>query len=135
MSCNVVANWGRIGMMEVRIFVHEDQKSAKLSAKTGPNYDDFKSAMEKISQTGIRCRYLHQTDFARRSPRSQKIRNSEGFCEDNLLHQMSEKNSHGRGRPTMLTIPIHAPTGQAYNSCLLTKFNDDCCSDTHSGQS
>lgn len=28
----------------------------------------------------------------------------------------------------MLTIPIHAPPGQANNSELLTKFNDDCCS-------
>ena len=40
--------------------------------------------MEKIPQTEIRCRYLHQTDFARRSPHSQKIRISKGFCEDNL---------------------------------------------------
>ena len=28
--------------------------------------------MEKISQTDTSCRYLHQTDFARRSPRSHK---------------------------------------------------------------
>ena len=85
-------------MTEVRICNHEDLKSAKLSAKTGPNYDDFKSAMEKASYTETSCRYLHQTDFARRSPHSQKIRISKGFCEDNLPLHMSEQNSHGRGK-------------------------------------
>jgi len=48
------------------------EKSAKLSAKTGPNYDDFKSAMEKTSHTETSCRYLHQTDFANRIPGSHK---------------------------------------------------------------
>ena len=52
--------------------------------------------MEKVNQTEIRCRYLHQTDFANRNPRSQKTRNSKGFCEDNLPAQMSEQNSQGR---------------------------------------
>ena len=72
-------------------------KSAYFSAKTGPNYDDLKSIMGKTSQTETSCRYLHQTDFARRSPRSQKIRISKGFWEDNLSLQMAEQNSHGRG--------------------------------------
>ena len=70
-------------------------KCMNLSAKTGPNYDASESVIEKISQTEKRYRYLHQTDFARCSPRSQKIRNSEGFCEDNLPQQMSEQNSQG----------------------------------------
>ena len=70
----------------------------KFSAKTGPNYDGFKMAMEKTSQTGKGCRYLHQTDFASRIPGSQKIRISEGFCEDNLLLQRPEQNSQGRGK-------------------------------------
>lgn len=69
----------------------------KSSAKTGPNYGAFKSVIEKISQTEISCRYLHQTDFASHDPRSQKIRISKGFCEDNLLLQMVEQNSRGRG--------------------------------------
>ena len=107
----------------------EAWKSANFSVKSGPNHDRFQVAMEKGSQTGKRCRYLHQTDFISRILRSQKIRISEGFCEDNLLLQMSERNSHGKGRSTMLTIPIHAPPGQADNSYLLTKFNGDCCSD------
>ena len=54
-------------------------KDVNFSAKTGANYGVFKSVMEKISQTGIRLRYLHQTDFASRIPGSQKIRISEGF--------------------------------------------------------
>ena len=69
----------------------------KFSVKTGPNHGGFKMVMEKTSQTEIRCCHLHQTDFARRSPRSQKIRISMGFCEDNLPLQMSEQNSQGRG--------------------------------------
>ena len=108
----------------------EAWKSANFSVKSGPNHDRFQVAMEKGSQTGKRCRYLHQTDFISRILRSQKIRISEGFCEDNLLLQMSERNSHGKGRSTMLTIPIHAPPGQADNSYLPTKINGDCCSDT-----
>ena len=32
--------------------------------------------------------------------------------------------------PTLLTIPIHAPPGQADNSYLLTKINGNCCSNT-----
>jgi len=69
----------------------------KSCAKTDPNYGDSESVIEKITQAEKRYRYLHQTDFARRNPRSQKIRNSEGFCEDNLLLQMAEQNSQGRG--------------------------------------
>ena len=69
----------------------------KFSVKTGPNHGGFKMVMEKTSQTEIRCCHLHQTDFASRSPRSQKTRTSKGFCEDNLLLQMSEQNSQGRG--------------------------------------
>ena len=69
----------------------------KSCAKTDPNYGASESVIEKITQTEKRYRYLHQTDFARRNPRSQKIRNSEGFCEDNLLLQMAEQNLSGRG--------------------------------------
>lgn len=36
----------------------------------------------------------------------------------------------GGARPALLPIPIHAPPGQTYDSYLLTKINDDCCSDT-----
>ena len=45
---------GKIGMTEVKICDQNDQKNVKFSAETGPNYDGFKSAMEKISQTGKR---------------------------------------------------------------------------------
>ena len=38
-----------------------------------------------------------------------KTRNSKGFCEDNLLLQMSEQNSQGGAQPTLLTIPAYAP--------------------------
>ena len=63
-------------------------------------------------------------------PAAIKTRNSEGFCEDNLLLQMSEQNSQGGARPTMLTIPIHISPVQADNSYLLTKINNDCFSNT-----
>ena len=68
-------------------------------------------------------------------PAVKKTRNSEGFCEDNLPLQMSEQNSQGRGRPTMLTVPIHAPPGQSDNPYLLTKINGNCYSNTRSRQS
>ena len=66
-------------------------------------------------------------------PAAIKTRNSEGFCEDNLLLQMSEQNSQGGARPTMLTIPIHISPVQADNSYLLTKINGGRCSNTHPG--
>jgi hypothetical protein len=53
--------------------------------------------MEKTTQVEKRCRHPHQTDFPSRIPRSQKPRNSKGFCEDNLPLQMAEQNSQGRG--------------------------------------
>ena len=53
--------------------------------------------MEKTSQTRKRYRHSPQTDFPSRIPRSQKLRNSKGFCEDNLPPQMAEQNSQGRG--------------------------------------
>ena len=75
----------------------EAWKSANFSVKSGSNHDRSQVVMEKIPQTGKRCRYLHQTDFTSRIPGSQKTRNSNGFCEDNLPLQMSEQNSRGRG--------------------------------------
>ena len=80
-------------------------KSAYFSVKSGPDHDGSQMVMEKIPRTGKRWHYLHQTDFTSRIPGSQKTRNSEGFCEDNLPQQMSEQNSQGRG-----------VTGVAYNS-------------------
>ena len=41
----------------------------------------------------------------------------------------------GGVRPTLLPVPIHAPPGQADNSNLLTKINDNCCSNTRPRQS
>ena len=81
--------------------------------------------MEKISQPEKRCLYPHQTDFPSRIPRSQKTRNSKGFCEDNLLLQMAEQNSQGGAEPAILSIPTRAPPRQAHNSCLLTNSNGD----------
>lgn len=42
----------------------EAWKSANFSVKSGPNHDRFQVAIETSSQTGKRCRHLHQTDFA-----------------------------------------------------------------------
>ena len=75
--------------------------------------------MEKRSQTGRRRCYSHQTDFPSRIPRSQKTRNSKGFCEDNLLLQMAEQNSQGGAEPAILSIPTCAPPRQAYNLYIL----------------
>ena len=63
--------------------------------------------------------YLHQTDFPSRIPRSQKTGNSKGFCEDNLLWQMTEQNSQGGAEPAILSIPTCAPPRQAYNLYIL----------------
>ena len=75
--------------------------------------------MEKISQPEKRCLYPHQTDFPSRIPRSQKTRNSKGFCEDNLLLQMAEQNSQGGAESIMLSTPTCAPPRQAYNLYIL----------------
>ena len=56
-----------------------------------------KSPTEKSLKSEKRFPYLHHTVFLIRIPHSQKTRNSKGFCEDNLLLQMAEQNSHGRG--------------------------------------
>ena len=89
------------------------------------NHDIFQILIENTYQIGKRCRYLHQTDFPSRIPRSQKTRNSKGFCEDNLPLQMAEQNSQGGAGPDILSIPTCAPPRQAYNSCLLTNSNGD----------
>ena len=69
----------------------------KSSAETGPNYDALKSVIEIISQTEMNYHDLHQTDFSSSHQCRQKMSFSEGFCEDNLLLQMAEQNSQGRG--------------------------------------
>ena len=90
-----------------------------FSDKKGSNYDQAENIMEKIPQTRKRYRYSHQTDFPSRIPRSQKTRNSKGFCEDNLLLQMAEQNSQGGAESIMLSTPTCAPPGQAYNLYIL----------------
>ena len=91
--------------------------------------------MEKTSQTEIRCRYPYQTHFTGSHRRSQKTRNSKGFCEDNLpsVNVRTEQSREGRdrhcfqfrytplpGRQTilgclpksmMVAVPTHAPPG------------------------
>ena len=69
-----------------------------------------------------------QTDFPSRTPHSQKIRESKGFCEDNLPLQMAEQNSQGGAEPIMLSIPTCAPPRQVCYSCLLIKSDADRCS-------
>ena len=39
----------------------------------------------------------------------------------------------GGAWPTLLPVPIHVPPVQADNSYLLTKNNDNCCSNTRTG--
>lgn len=82
----------------------------KFFGKTGPNHDGYQMVMEKSSQTEIRCRYLHQTDFRSSHRRSQKTRNSKGFCEDNLPLQMSEQNSQGRGMTDLASSSDTCPS-------------------------
>ena len=108
----------------------------KSSAKTGPNHDRSRKVMEKISQTGKRCRYSHQTHFTSSHLRRQKPRNSKGFCEDNLpsVNVRAEQSREGRDRPCLQFRYTPLPH-QAYNSYLLTKINGNCCSDTHTRQS
>ena len=72
-------------------------KSVIFSDKSHKNHEHPKIIIEKTAQIEKRCRHPHQTDFPSRIPRSQKPRNSKGFCEDNLLCQMAEQNSQGRG--------------------------------------
>ena len=66
-------------MKEAKFTIWRTLKSVKSSAKTGPNYDAFKSVMETISQTEISCRNPYQTDFSSSHRRRQKTWISEGF--------------------------------------------------------
>lgn len=77
----------------------------KFSVKTGPNYDDLKSAIEKISQTGKRWRYLHQTDFASRIPGSHKNTQFGGVLWGQFAFANVRTEQPGRGK-----------TDHAYNS-------------------
>ena len=77
----------------------------KFSVKTGPNYDDLKSAIEKISQTGKRWRYLHQTDFASRIPGSHKNTQFGGVLWGQFASANVRTEQPGRGK-----------TDHAYNS-------------------
>ena len=49
-----------------------------------------------------------------------------------LCKDLSRTAKGGAG-PVLLPVPIHVPPGQSDSSCLLTKFNGDCDSNTHSG--
>ena len=92
----------------------------KSSAKTGPNHDSSKSVMEKIPQTEIRCRYSYQTHFTGSHRRSQKTRNSEGFCEDNLPsgNVRAEQSREGRDRPCFQFRYTPFPGRHATLTCL-----------------
>ena len=95
------STWQRCEFVAISIW-----KSVKFSAKTGPNYDGFKSAIEKISQTGKRWRYLHQTDFANRIPRSHKNTQFGGVLWGQFALANGRTEQPGRGE-----------TDHAYNSC------------------
>ena len=106
--------------------------------------------MEKTSQTEIRSRYLHQTDFASRNLRSQKTRNSKGFCEDNLpsVNVRAEQSRQGCDRPCLqfrytplpgrhtilmclpksmvIVVPTHAPGSHKCRHTIPAKRG--CCS-------
>ena len=92
----------------------------KFSVKTGPNHGGFKSVMEKRPQTGKGCRYSHQTDSANRIPRSQKIRISKGFCEDNLpsVNVRTEQSWEGRDRHCFQFRYMPLPGRQTILGCL-----------------
>lgn len=51
------------------------------------------------------------------------------------LGKLPNRTVKGGARPALLTIPIHAPPGQADNSYLLTKINGVCYSDSRPRQS
>ena len=90
--------------------------------------------MEKIPQTGKRCCHLHQTHFESSHRRRQKIRNSKGFCEDNLpsVNVRTEQSREGRDRHCFQFRYSPLPH-QADDSWLLTKINAGCCSNTRPG--
>ena len=90
------------------------------------NHDIFQILIENTYQIGKRCRYLHQTDFPSRIPRSQKTRNSKGFCEDNLLLQMAEQNSQGRGGTDHAFNSNLRPSQAGIQFIYITNSNADC---------
>ena len=77
----------------------------KSSAKTCPNYGACKSVIEKIYQTEISCRYLHQTDFASRIPGSHKNTQFGGVLRGQFASANVRAEQPGRGT-----------TNLAYNS-------------------
>ena len=82
----------------------------KFSVKTGPNYDDLKSAIEKISQTGKRWRYLHQTDFASRIPGSHKNTQFGGVLWGQFASANVRTEQPGRGKTDhAYTSDTHQP--------------------------
>lgn len=92
----------------------------KSSAKTGPNHDSSRKVMEKISQTEIRHRHLHQTHFTSGHRRRQKTRNSKGFCEDNLpsVNVRAEQSREGRIRPCLQFRYTPLPGRHTILTCL-----------------
>ena len=76
--------------------------------------------MEKTSQTEIRCCHLHQTDFRSSHWRSQKTRNSKGFCEDNSpsVNVRAEQSQEGRDRPCFQFRYMPLPCRQTILICL-----------------
>ena len=101
-------------------------KSLIFSYKYSHIHDNRYNIIEKISQTWKSCVYLHQTDFPSRIPRSQKTRNSKGFCEDNLPPQMTEQNLSGRGGTGHSLNSKLRPSQAVIQFIYITNSNTDC---------
>ena len=93
-------------------------KKCEIFGPKRTNHGRLKSAMEKTSYTETSCRYLHQTDFARRSPRSQKNTDFKGVLRGQFAsaNVRAEQSKEGRDRhcfqfrytplPGRQTVPI-----------------------------
>ena len=86
-------------------------------------YDQFKSIIEKDSQTEKKRRDLYQTHFISSYRRSQKNGFQRGSERTICSSKCPSRTAKGGAGPVLLPVPIYATPRQAYNSYLLTKFN------------
>ena len=93
----------------------------RFSAENDTNYGTLKSVIEKTSQTGKRCRYLHQTHFIGRHRRRQKTKIKRGSVRTICLSKCPNRTGNERGVIGLASNSNHTPPGQALDSIILTK--------------
>jgi len=86
----------------------------KFSTENDTNYGTLKSVIEKIPQTGKKCRNLRQTHLIGSRGCRQKLKLKRGSVRTICLSKCPDRTGKGRGVIGIVYNSNHAPPGQAF---------------------